>query len=163
MSGFVTPYAPNLADYATFVYSAPQTPTGAPIPTSALPADSPWIGYSFEVAMQLAWRRLQEVSALIYTLAVYNLALDRLINFSPDQAGQTYFYTLRASPPIGYGVNNFIPGVVTATSDVSTSTTLTSPEFMKSLTFLDLSVLKTPFGQVYLQYTQQLGDLWGIS
>jgi hypothetical protein len=163
MSGFVTPTCPNLIDYTTFVYNAPQTPTGVPIPMTALPSDSPWLGYSFDVAKQIVYRLLDCISPLIYTLAVYNLALDRLISFSPDQPGQSYFSTLRGAAPGGYGVSQFTAGVVTAASDVSTSTTLTAPDFMKNLTLMDLSMLKTPFGLFYLQIAQQTGPLWGLS
>ena len=163
MSGFVNPTLPNLADFTTFVYSATQTPTGAPIPTSALPTNSPYIGYAYNVALALAYQGLQFIAPGIYVLAVYNLGLDRLINFAPDQTGQTYFATLRSSPPTGYGINNFVPGVVTAASDVSTSSTLTAPGFMQHLTLSDLQRLKTPFGLTYLSFVQDMGTLWGMS
>lgn len=163
MSGFVTPNCPNLTDYTTFVFNAPQTPTGLPIPMTALPSDSPWIGYSLDVAKDIVYRLLGCISPLLYTLAVYNFAMDRLLTFCPDQSGSTYFAELRASPPDGYGLGNFVPGVVTATSDVTTSTTLTAPEFMKTLTLANLAALKTPFGVAYLSIVQDLGPLWGIS
>jgi len=163
MSGFVNPALPNLADFTTFVYSATQTPTGEPIPTSALPTNSPYIGYSYNVALAIVYQGLQTISPDIYVLAVYNFGLDRLINFAPDQTGQTYFATLRGSAPTGYGINNFVPGVVTAATDVSTSSTLTAPDFMKSLTFSDLQRLKTPFGRTYLSFVQDMGTLWGLS
>ncbi len=163
MSGFANPTLPNLADFTTFVYSATQVPTGLPIPVSALPTNSPYIGYAYNVALATVYKGMQCIAPDIYVLAAYNLGLDRLINFAPDQTGQSYFSTLRSSSPNGYGINNFVPGVVTAASDESTSTTLTAPEFMGRLTLSDLQRLKTPFGLTYLSFMQDMGTLWGLS
>jgi hypothetical protein len=163
MSGFVNPASPNITDYTTFVYGTPQAPTGLPIPTSALPTNSPYLGYSFNVAMDIVYPLMGCISALLYCLAVYNLGLDRLINFCPDQVGQTYFATLRAGAPNGYGIYSFVPGVVTAASDESTASTITAPDFMKNLTLSNLQNLKTPFGIQYLSIMQDTGTLWGVS
>lgn len=161
--GFETHAVPNLAGFTEFVYAAAQSPTGLPIPLAALPDDSPYLNYAFCAALEIVWRRIALVAPHMYLLAVYNLGMDNLINYTPDQPGQAYFATLRGSAPDGYGINNFVPGVVTAASDVATATTLTAPEFMTSLTLANLQNLKTPFGLAYLSIAQSMGTLWGIS
>lgn len=161
MSGFVTPTKPNLADFTTFVFNAL---SGAPgYSSGVLPTDSPFIGYALKVSCQIVYRRLNEVSPLLYTLAVYNLGMDTLLNFCPDQEGQTFFSTLRGPPPNGYGLYGFVAGVVTAAADVSTSDSLVTPEFMAQLTLANLQQLKTPFGRQYLSIVQSMGTLWGLS
>jgi hypothetical protein len=157
MSGFATPTIPNLADFTTFAIGQ----LGA---TSAqLPPTSPYLGYAFNVSMALVYQPIQQASALVYTLAVYNLGLDTLVNFCPDQEGQTFFKTLRGPAPAGFGIYNFVPGVVTAAADVTTSDSLVVPDFMKTLTFANLQNLKTPWGRQYLALVQSWGTLWGIS
>jgi hypothetical protein len=157
MSGFNTPTIPNLADFTMFAIGQ----LGA---TSAqLPPTSPYLGYAFNVAQQLVYAPLQQASPLIFTLATYNLALDTLVNFCPDQPNQTFFKNLRGPKPGGFALFNFVPGVVTAAADVSTSDSLVVPDFMKNLTLANLQNLKTPWGLQYLALVQSYGTLWGIS
>ena len=95
-----------------------------------------------------------------YAMAVYNLAGDRLVNFAQDQVGQTFFQTMRTN----LGLNSFVGGVISATADNGTSQSMVVPEAMETLTFSDLSTLKTPWGRQYLGMAQDYGaGPWGIS
>lgn len=97
-----------------------------------------------------------------YTWAVYNLAGDRLINYAPDNAGQTFFADIRGKA--GFNITAFVPGVVSAASDVSTGDSLLNPDFMKNLTLGDLQDLKTPYGRAYLAIAQDYGPApWGLT
>lgn len=61
-------------------------------------------------------------------------------------------------------INSFVPGVVTSTSDVSTSAGLLNPDFMRMFTLEDLGLLKTQYGQSYLKIAQKAGPtIWGLT
>ena len=144
---------PNLTDFATFLY------TVVGIPSVALPSNSPYITTAFNVAMAICSPDIGTMSAEMYPYAVYNLGADRLINFCPDQAGQTYFQTLRSQN--GLNLMSFVAGPIESSSDESTSQSIAVQESLKNLTLLDLQMLKTPYGRVYLGLAQQIGTLWG--
>lgn len=96
----------------------------------------------------------------LYTLAVYNLAADRLINYASDIPTQNYFKQAR----IDYGITSAALGVISASSDEATSSTWMNPEQLKTLTLMDLQNLKTPYGREYLGLAQMYGtNLWGLS
>lgn len=130
------------------------------VPVDALPDDSIFITYAFDVAMAVCNPALAAVPP-IYMLAVYNLGGDNLINFAPDIPPSTYWEDLRGKD--GYNVYAFQPGVVTSAGDQGTSTSLLNPEFMKELTLANLQNLKTPYGRQYLAFAQSYGPLWGLS
>lgn len=127
--------------------------------TTVLPDNDPGIALTLGVAISICSADLATIDGDIYSLAVLNLATDRLINWQQDQVGQTYFADLRAK----FKINTFVGGVVSATSDEATSTTLATPESLKHLTLMDLNNLQTPYGRTYLQFAQQLGSLWGLT
>jgi len=139
------------------------------IPVAALPLNSPSILMTLAIAQEIVNPALQTIGACgstlgytgstIYDLAVYNLAADFLINFAPDQPGQTYFANARKD----FKCMNFVPGVVSETHDEATGETLLNGDFMKTLTLSDLQRLKTPWGRQYLMFAQSFGTLWGIS
>lgn len=119
-----------------------------------------FIAITLKVAQEIVNDVLNLASPLLYTLAVYNLAADRLINFAVDQTNQTYFDDQRKN------LNIMMPsvGVVSGSSDESTSTSLLNPEAMKTFTLQDLQTLKTFYGRTYMSYAQMYGpDIWGIS
>lgn len=129
------------------------------INTTVLPDGSQSITDAYDMAVAIVNLTLNVVPA-VYTLAVYNLAGDNLVNWAMDVAGQTYFAELRKE----LGVNNFAAGVVTSASDESTSTSLATPDYMKKLTLSDLQNLKTPYGRQYLAFAQRYGPgAWGVS
>lgn len=128
------------------------------VPVDALPDDSVFIGYAYDVAIALCNPALAAVPP-IYMLAVYNLASDNLINWAPDVAPSTYWTDLRTL----YGTFAFAPGVVTSSSDGGTSTSLMNPDAMKDFTLANLQNLKTPYGRQYLAFAQSFGPLWGLT
>lgn len=144
---------PTLAGYTAFL----RDPAG--IPPSAAPDGSQAILFSFTIAEGTVSEQLECINSDIYTLAVYNLATDRLINFAPDEPGQTYFADLRKS----FALNSFVPGLIQQSADEATSQAFMIPESLKNLTLADLQMLKTPFGRQYLFFAQSLGTLWGLS
>lgn len=144
---------PTLVGYTAFLYNQ------LAIPPAALPTDSFNIPLSYAIATDIVSQWLAAIQTDIYTLAVYNLAADRLINFCPDQPDQNYFATARTN----FSINQFVAGVVQTTYDVTTGDSFLVPEAFKYLTMLDLSTLNTPYGRTYMAFAQQLGPLWGLS
>lgn len=125
-----------------------------------LPDDSPSIGWAYSVALEIVNQAICEVSPTMYTIAVYNLGADNLINYAEDFPPSTYFTDLRATLKI----NEFIAGVVANASDEATSASLVVPEQLKMLTLSDLQNLKTPYGRRYLDIAQKYGPAaWGLS
>lgn len=119
-----------------------------------------WVVTTLEIARDIVNLQLS-VSPRIYTLAVYNLAADRLITYAQDIPNQTYFADLRG--PKGFKLASPSVGVVTSTFDQGTGTTVLNPESMKNLTLANLQMLKTPWGIVYMGFAQSIGTLWGMS
>jgi len=144
--------SPSLDNYLAWLRSQGFT-------DAALPADSMFIALTYDASLLTVNDALVVGGPMIYTLAVYNLAADMLVNWTPDQAGSTYFVDLRTA----YGVFAFAPGVVTSSSDGGTSTSLQTPEFMSGLTMANLQNLKTPYGRQYLAFAQSFGPLWGLT
>lgn len=159
--------AVSLANYLAFLR------TSVRVPVPALPDNSPWIQWTYNYALQIVNVVLKTVPGppsppsppaspnawTLYDLAVYNLATDTLINWCPDQAGQTYFVNART----GFEINTFVAGVVQSTGDESTNESLLVPDFFKGLTMSDLQLLKTPYGRFYLSIAQKTGPIWGLS
>jgi len=150
---------PTLAGFIAFIANVMAIPTGA------LPTNSPIIPVAYNIALEFVNSALAAVPAIasvpsVYALAVYNLAGDRLVRFAPDIPPQTYFAELRKS----LNLSSFVGGVISSTSDNSTSETLVVPDAMKGLTFADLATLQTPWGRAYLGIAQGFGPTtWGIS
>jgi hypothetical protein len=145
--------APNVTDLTTFL----QTIAG--IPTSALPANSPYIPWALSYAEEKTLLVLYAIGQDYYCFAVYCLATSFLINWCPDQQGQTYFQDLRKL----WNITGFTGGIVQSTADVSTSESMLMPDFLSGLTLGQLQALKDPFGRQFLAMSQDLGPIWGIS
>ena len=140
------------------------------VPVSVLPDDSPITPVAYQVALDIVNEQLQCLgNGQIYTLAVYNLGGDNLINYAQDQTSPppspppanaaTYWTDLRAAFHIGA----FVAGVISGSADQGTSQTILNPDFMKGLTMANLQQLKTPYGRQYLAFAQDVGTLWGLS
>jgi len=129
------------------------------IPSGVLPDDSLMLTYALQVALLIVNQAINAASPTIYTLAVYNLAGDNLINYAQDTPPSTYFADLRKS----YGVNNFVGGVVNSASDEGTSSSYDVIDNLKNLTIGQLQNLKTPYGRQYLAFASQVGTNWGLS
>ena len=54
-------------------------------------------------------------------------------------------------------------GLVNASSDESTSTSLLVPDVFKDMNIDDLALLTTPWGRTYAGLAQKVGSVWGIS
>lgn len=144
---------PTLAGFSSFIY------TVMGVPVAALPTNSPYITDAYNYAIEVVLDVIAQVSTITYTAAVYNLAADYLINWATDVSGSTYFATQRKT----FNINNFVPGVIQSSADVSTSESLLVPDAMKGLTMGDLQRLKTPYGRQYLAIAQKFGANWGLS
>lgn len=150
---------PTVAGFVTFVRD------GMGISTAVLPDNSPYINYAFNASMANVSLQLTTFPAGVagfwtpYEMAVYNLGGDFLINYAPDQTGQTYFADARKA----FGCLSFVAGVVASSYDEGTGETLATPDWVKTLTLSDLQRLKTPYGRTYLEIAQSLGPLWGLS
>lgn len=156
MSGALAP-PPTQAGFTTFVFQI------MGVPTTALPSDSPVLTYAYQASLNLVWLRINAVSPFSYMAAVYNLAGHFLVKWAPDGTGSDPNSTVFATMRKNLGLLSFTAGVVTAAADVSTSDSLTVPDFFKNLTLADLDLLKTPWGRDYLSIVQDMGTLWGIS
>lgn len=129
------------------------------ITPTVLPDNAPVVEVAFCASKATVLYQIQQVSPLMYNLAVYNLAGSNLINYAPDQTGQVYFANQRTL----WNINSFAAGVVQSAADVSTSVSLLNPEFMKNLTLANLQQLKDPWGRAYLAIAQDSGTFWGIT
>ena len=159
MSGSSSP-TPTLAGFQAFITNNMQ------IPTSVLPADSVYIGYAYNVAIEIVSLQLQMVSPLSYTLAVYNLAANNLVTYAEDlpdapvyQDDLPFFAYQRKR----FGISAFVGGVISSSGDNGTNQSIDVVDSLKSLTLLDLNALNTPWGRTYLMFAGQIGSLWGAS
>ncbi|HEY6922807.1 MAG TPA: hypothetical protein VI653_05005 [Steroidobacteraceae bacterium] len=118
---------------------------------------------TLSLALEIVNETLACASALLYVQAVYNLAADRLINFADDDsiiANQTYFADLRTK----LRISEVSLGVISATSNETSSSTVLNPEAMKTFTLQDLQTLKTPYGRNYMGIAQAYGpNIWGLT
>lgn len=158
-SGQLAGVASNTAQTLTF---------SAALPTAIAAGDAyivmpDVVQVSFAVALDTVNDALCVASPQLYVLAVYNLATDRLINFAYDGAivaNQTYFQDQRKN----FRISEVSLGVVSATSNETTSSTLLNPEAMKTFTLQDLQTLKTPYGRTYMGFAQAYGpNIWGLT
>lgn len=145
--------APNITDYTTFLYNV------VDIPVANLPDTAPIIATSLQIAQDIVSFAILRASADLYTLAVYNLAADRLLNYAPDVSGQTWFRDTRKKMRL----LELSVGVPTSVSDGGTSVGVLNPEALKNLTLANLQLLKTPYGRQYLEIAQSWGTIWGVS
>jgi hypothetical protein len=152
------PAPPDLDEYTTWVYSV------MGVPPAVLPSDSIYIELSYDLALEMVNRYINWVAPGVYTIAVYNLAADYLVNIAQDDPNlpppdNTYWSDLRSS----MSLNSFVPGLVNNASDQGTSAGLQLIGSMKDLTLGDLQTLKTPWGRVYMGIAQSVGSMWGIT
>jgi hypothetical protein len=133
--------------------------------TAIIADDSPYVEMSYDVSLELVNLYLDIASPGIYTIAVYNLAGDYLVNIAQDDTSTplgttpTYWADLRKA----FSINSFILGVINAANDEDTSAASQIPLGLQNLTIADLQTLKTPWGRVYMGIAQSVGSMWGIS
>jgi hypothetical protein len=154
-NGFLYPTQPNIVDFLLFLATEVQ------IPETALPPTSVWPQYALNQAIAVVMNA-NCTPGIIYTLAVYNYATHCLISVTPDTKPLNYFQNLRGKE--GYGLIKPITGLVAASSDESTSSTLNSPDWAKKMTVSQLDLMRTPWGRFYLNYAQSAGpNVVGLS
>ena len=149
---------PITGNTATTVNFATQT---APLAVGdAYVIIQPIVYTSFTVAVAIVNDALAIATPTTYVLAVYDLAMDRLVRFAPDQPNQTYFSGLRAQfDLVGTSV-----GAVASASDQGTSASIANPEWMRAMTMRDIQTLRTPWGREYMGFAQAYGpNIWGVS
>ena len=141
------------------------------IPPGALPDNSVWLTYAYDVAYATVNTQLSTVPGPFYVLAVYNLGGDNLVNWAQDDvqppypfptnnpAGLFYFAYLRDQ----FKINAFVPGVINSSSDEGTSQSMDTLDAYKNFTLSNLQNLKTPWGRTYLGFAQRVGTLWGLT
>lgn len=134
------------------------------VPVAVLPDNSIYLEMSYDISLEIVNRYLDIASPNIYTIAVYNLGGDYLVNITQDNATlpspqNTYWTNLRNS----LQVNSFVPGIIDNAEDQETSAGLELLASMKNLTIADLQQLKTPWGRVYLGIAQSVGSMWGLT
>lgn len=163
MVTFPTSPQPTLDGFISWVYQI------GGVPVQYLPGDSVYLTYAYNTAVAIVNPIFQQVPGPIYLQMVYNLAMDRLVNWCPDVPNLVYktvdgisygyFAWLRAS----FKLLSFLPGVISASADEGTSQSLEVAEQFKNLTLSQLQNLKTPWGQVYLGYAMDVGTNFGVS
>lgn len=125
------------------------------ITAEQVPDDSQSLSLAYGGAVEWVNRDIAIVMPSLYAVAVYNLAASFLINYGTENV----FSGLREKLKL----NNFVSGVISASSDNSTSSQRLVPDFFKDLSLADLQMLQDPWGRRYLMIAQQFGSLWGGS
>ena len=150
------------------------------VPVGALPDDSIWFDWAYEVAIAIVNPQLAAVAGPgwpipglsippagatpLYSLAVYNLGGDNLVNWvldDPNAAApyKTYWADLRTS----FNTAGFVPGAIESSSDENTAQSMVVPEQFKTYTMANLQQMKTPWGRYYLGVAASVGTLWGLT
>ena len=148
-----TQKTPNTTDLYTFL----QTIVG--VPAAALPSNSPYLAWALSYAEEKTLLVLYAIGQDYYCFAIYLLATSFLINWCPDQPGQTFFADLRKT----WNLTGFVGGTIQSSADESTSESLLAPDFLKGLTIGQLQALKDPYGRQWLGMMSDNGPIWGIS
>jgi hypothetical protein len=171
-SGSCTPTI-SIPDYVNWLITFVGVPAEAMPPD---PLDNQYVTASYWIAYATVNMKILQANPWEYRRALYNLGMDRLVSFAMDPVPLPPGYPM--SPVTGpdgqplpywaglqqqFKVNGFVPGVVIATADESTSQTLSELEAYKNMTLGDLQNLKTPWGRTYMAIAQSVGNLWGLS
>ncbi len=149
----MNPCKPTLSGFQDFVTNVMQ------IPEEALAVGSPYIQMAFELSMQTVLCQIRGISPLLYQQAVYNLAASLLIQYTPDNPCMTYFSAYRKNNNIGGSRQ----GVISASSDETTSQSWLIPDFYKNLSISDFQNMSNPYGIAYLAIAQKYGAIWGLN
>lgn len=160
-------YTPTLAGFTAWIFGS-----GMGVPTAYLDADDENIALVYELSIETVRLGFACVAPAVYQLMVYNLGGAYLAQFAQDPSplpdppfivvdGVSYgFWSyLRKST----GLNGFVSGLVTASSDEGTSVSLAQPKWADNLTMGQLQLTNTPWGRTYLGWAQDAGAAWGMS
>lgn len=144
---------PTLAGFVTFCRDI------AGITPEVMPDADAGFDRAFSIAQGMIPLELCQLSPVIFTDCTYCWGVSVLVQFQQDQPGETFFSDMRSA----YGVNNLVPGVISATSDEGTATSLTVGKSLANLSLTDLQRIKDPFGRQAIAYLMELGTSWGLS
>lgn len=142
---FADPTTPNLADFTTFVRNQGVT-------TAQLPDGSDYLAWAFNYGVNLT-NYVPNLPVPAYPLACYNGGFHYLLRITPDQDGQTFFADSRAK----FNLLTFVAGAVISSGDQGTQDTLSGSEGLSNLFLLGMDMLKTPWGNEWLFYSQAYG------
>jgi len=104
-------------------------------------------------ALPLAYNGCYSAQVISGTQFAYALEANPGNATLPGVFGLQFFANLRKQ----FNLLSLVAGPVQSSHDASTGQTLVVPDFFKNLTFADLDLMKTPWGQRYLAYAQQYG------
>jgi len=137
------------------------------VPSGSMP-DPSWLQVAYDQAINLAYWGFQTIpsqstSPSIYAFAVYNLGCALLLMFAQDDP--------TANPPVTYWsdlrtkLGLFSPtfGIINSAADQGTSESSYIPDAIKGMTLMDLQLMKSPWGQMYLMLSGQWGSIWGLT
>ena len=137
------------------------------VPDNAMP-DPSWLQVAYDQSINLAYWGFQTVSSQpttpsIYAFAVYNLGCALLLQFAQDDPTadppETFWTDLRAK----LNINSANFGIINSAADQGTSESSYIPDAIKGMTLLDLQLMKSPWGQMYLMLSGQWGSIWGLT
>ena len=143
---FTDPTTPNLADFVVFALAQG-------VPSADLVSPYTYASWALGYAQNVALTAPCDLPAIVYVMAVYNLAFHQMLKTSPDQSGQTFFADIRKT----YSLLSFVTGPIASTNDVSTGNAMVIPEWMKSMTIQANDLIRTVWGLSYLDYAQCYG------
>lgn len=152
---------PTQAGFTTFIRNV------MGINATILPDDDPVIPAALTISEEIVNQVLACLSPILYTLAVYNLGADGIINYAQDQPDAPvykndlpFFAYMRSS----MNINGFVGGVIQSSGDEGTNESMVVPEAMKNFTMANLQQLKTPWGRAYMSIAQSYGpNVWALS
>ncbi len=152
-----TDTAPNFVDFQAWVtYMMGVPPDNMP--------DVITLEMAYDTSLNLALPDLATIpcqpgTPSLYALAVYNLGGAVLVDIAQDVPGSTYWQDLRQR----FNTGTFSFGWSTSASDQGTSSSMGYPKFMQDMMPLDLWLMQTPWGRMYMQIAGAWGAIWGIS
>lgn len=146
---------PSLQAFTAWIYGV------MGVPLSALPEDSMVIPLVYEETRE--WLAplspYFSESPATWRVLFFNLGGHFLIGQAPDVEGSYFFEGKREE----FNFYNTTAGVVSSTSDESTSVSMVVSPAMANLTLGNLEMMKDPYGKKALSILMELGPLWGIS
>jgi hypothetical protein len=142
------------------------------VPVAYLSPSDGNLALCYELAFETVSLSFTCVAPAVYQVMVYNLAGHYLAQFAQDpfplptppfievdSVKYGFWSYLRKNS----GLNGFISGIVSGSSDEGTSVSLHVPRWADNLTAGQLQLTNTPWGRVYLGFAQDAGTAWGMS
>lgn len=137
------------------------------VPAESMPDDA-WLQVAYDQSYNLAYWALatvpsQPTSPNLFSYAVYNLGCAMLLEFAQDDPNADPPSTFWAGLRSRLNINSSSYGLINAAADQGTSEAMYIPEVIKGMTLLDLQLLKSPWGRMYLMIAGEWGTIWGLT